>query len=144
MAEVWQPSAEEVRSHIPQRVGKPFDATTIPTIVQVDQIIMDIATDITTFVGEAIPAANDNLAKLAAIYGAAADIERAFYPEQADPEGSTYDELRQEYHHLRDRLAQIVGDTSAAGTDTGAPRHSFPKPSTDTAEEFTPLSALRF
>lgn len=153
MAEAWEPSPEEVHAVIPQRAkSRPFSADTAPTVDQVELLIANTVTDIKTYVGvdEPIPVEHHPLARLATVYGTAAEIERALFPEQARREGSTYEVLTELYIDYRDRLASVVGDLlGIAGDETsgpfGKPSGHFPVPQRGSGEEgFTPIGTMGF
>lgn len=84
----WLPQPEEVAALLPQRFfGEGPSEDTIPTVVQVTQLIGDRAVDVRNRCGR-IDSTGDNdiiaYAKQTVALGAAAYISQQFFPEQQD------------------------------------------------------------
>ena len=136
MAEVWAPSLTEVGARIPTKTRDQtepgndnptgtFNDRTVPTGSEVAPIVEGAVAQVRTAVAS-IPAALYDLAKDAAAWRAAADIELAWPERDAD--------ITQLYNALDARaglaLQRLIDACDAAGTgaDGGSPAWSFPDP----------------
>ena len=134
-SEGWRPTLVDVAGHIPTRtrdLSNPgndvllntFTATTTPTPAQAQPVI-DAAVSTVKSMVAAIPPAIEALARDAAAWRAAADIELAYPQRDAD--------IRV-YQQLNDRadraLKTLVAASDAAGTSTEAtlPQWAMPAP----------------
>lgn len=147
MPEAYGPTPEDVHALIPQiAAGRSFSESTVPTVTQVVSIIKSITDDVESFVGDAIPDEHHDLARITIAHGAAAEIQRALFPESTGAENSMFQSLRQDYRDYRDRLASVVGD-AVPSDEAGAagPRGAFPTPvSGIPTETFEPLGQRGF
>lgn len=119
MAQPYAPTAAEVKGVIPQRIdGRAFSADTIPTVAEVDMIIADVADEVAALSDEAIPVTFHPLARYAVKVGAAAAVERTFWPEQPEQSDlSTYERLERKFEALKSQLqGQISGGESELGS----------------------------
>jgi hypothetical protein len=108
------PTPEQVHALIPTRPV--FTATTRPTTAEVETIIANKAAevDIETSDTATLPADLIAYARSAITFGAAADIEQGYYPEQQFGEGSQARSLSATYLRMLDRLKAQV-DASGSG-----------------------------
>lgn len=131
MALTWAPEPEDVHSHIPQRIeGRPFSSETVPTDEQVQEIIDDISNTIYVSIGSIDPGtpALRAHAQFVAELGSAANVERAFWPEQNRGDGSQYQILYDRYLAELAKLIELLGEASGvAGID---PTSNTPYPGT--------------
>lgn len=108
--ETIRPTPAEVKALIPARLeGAAFANDTIPTLAQVEKIIDDIVEEVIGAVEVAIPETFLSLARFAVKMGAAAEIERSFWPEQHDlADTATYERLRTRYRELLEQLKAAI------------------------------------
>lgn len=135
MVEAWAPSLTEVGSRCPTKtrdqteVGGDvllgtFNDKTVPTDTMAEPLVTGAVAVVADAVGM-IGAALYDLAKDAAAWRAAADIELA-YP-QRDGDIKVYEQLNQRATLALDRLI-AAADDSGSGTDATLPQYAFPTP----------------
>lgn len=133
--EPWAPTLEEVAGHIPTRTRDgavpgsdaytgTFSATTTPTEDQAQRITDAAVAAVAGAVG-AVSARLEPLARDAAGWRAAADIELA-YP-QRDADVTVYDQLDARAKDALARLLTVAGD-EGGGPDALSPVWCFPDP----------------
>lgn len=100
-----------------------FTADTRPSDVQCQEAIDHAVTALQEKVG-VIGADCADVAQLAATYGAAAEIELSYFPEQSRTDRSPYTYLLNRYEQLLDGVqACLLGNLPSSGqTDGGSPR----------------------
>lgn len=121
MAFDWEPTPAEVKALIASRNdGRPFSDTTIPTHHEVTQTIGDICVEIEAKLQRVeVPENLAGLAKRAAKLGAAAEIERAYFPEQHDfSDTATYARLFARYREVLEELRDAVLGLGAGSRST--------------------------
>ena len=92
-----------------------FSAETRPTDVQAQEAIAHAVTAVHEKVGRIDPDCQD-VARLCAAYGAAAEIELSYFPEQARTERSPYNNLNARYKELLTGVEQcVLGNLPSAG-----------------------------
>lgn len=135
MVEAWAPSLTEVGSRCPTKTRDQteagddtllgtFNDRTVPTGDMAQPLVNGAVAVVAEAVG-AIGAALYDLAKDAAAWRAAADIELA-YP-QRDGDIKIYEQLDRRAKLALDRLIAAADDTGA-GTDATLPQWSMPDP----------------
>ena len=136
MTEAWAPSLTEVGSRCPTKTrdqtAQPgtdgllgtFNDKTVPTDVMAQPLVTGAIAVVADAVGT-IGAALYDLAKDAAAWRAAADIELA-YP-QRDGDIKIYEQLDRRAKLALDRLI-AAADDSGSGTDATLPQWAFPTP----------------
>ena len=131
----WAPSLEEIAGHIPTRTRDAtnpgsdaftgtFSATTTPTEDQAQRITTAAVATVTGAVGT-ITTALEPLARDAAGWRAAADIELAFL--QRDGDTDIYDKLNERATLALSRLLEVAGE-QGGGPDALLPVWCFPEP----------------
>lgn len=133
--EPWAPSLEEVAGHIPTRTRDgatpgsdaythTFSATTTPPEDEAQRITDRATSTVKAAVG-VVATALEPLAKDAAAWRAAADIELA-YP-QRDADVTVYEQLNT---RAKDALAQLLksAEDTGGGPDASLPVWCFPPP----------------
>lgn len=135
MAETWAPSLEEVAGHIPTRTrdnARPgsdaltgtFSTGTTPTQEQAQRITTAAVATVKAAVGS-VTAVLEPLARDAAGWRAAADIELA-YP-QRDADTSVYTQLDERAKLALARLIEVAGE-QGGGSEATLPVWAFPDP----------------
>lgn len=107
----YEPTPDEVKSLMPQRLeGQPFAEDSVPSHAQVVEIISDVAGEVAATLSFTIPEAHYGLARYCVKVGAAAEIERSFFPEQhAEADTATYARYVRRYRELLDALGNVAG-----------------------------------
>jgi hypothetical protein len=137
MAELWAPALSDVGARVPTKtrpvdaVGDvaplgTFDETTMPTAEMVQPILDNAITSIARSISAAIPANVLDLAKDAAAWRAAADVELA-WPERNADITQVYDRLDARAKLALERLIEACDD-AGAGTDATLPVWEMPAP----------------
>lgn len=137
----WRPTVAEVASVIPHRTGDidgeaqgTFTATTVPTAVQVESVIRQIQSEVATRIGD-MPTpltvaptggtVGESPAGRVVAVGAAAEIERAFYPDEQLGPNSPASLLAARYNELLTALIAAAADLAEddeLGTAEASPR----------------------
>lgn len=135
MAESWAPTLEEVAGHIPTRTrdaSQPgsdafrntFTTSTTPTETQAQRITDAAVATVAGTVGVVTPAL-EPLARDAAGWRAAADIELAYPQREADV--TVYQQLDERAKDALTRLLTVAED-DGGGPDASLPAWEFPCP----------------
>lgn len=135
MAEPWAPTLEEVAGHIPTRTRDnahpgsdaftgTFSDSTTPTETQAQRITDAAVATVAAAVSHVTPAL-EPLARDAAGWRAAADIELA-YP-QRDADVSVYQQLDARAKDALTRLLEVA-EEQGGGPDATLPYWEFPEP----------------
>lgn len=121
MSRVWEPAPDDVKAQLPVRIGRPFDDTTKPSLVEVLNLISQVAVEIELEVG-VIPSPLYEEAGRVAVLGTAYYIEATLIPEQQMATGSGADRFWALYQRglasLRLRLAEY-SESQGTGGDIG-------------------------
>ncbi len=126
----WKPAVEEVAALLRARTKDDrgeelgtFTETTRPTQVQVEFYI-NIATGLmVACTGDWLPESLWQFSRYVIATRAAMDIERAYWPEQQDPEDGVYNRLKLEYDKMSASLCELAGPyrpDDAPGSDGAA------------------------
>lgn len=113
----YLPTPANVKALIPMRnEGRPFSAQSIPTEAQVGETIANVASEVQSAIGldVALDASLHDLARYTTALGAAAEVERSFWPEQHEATDSTYIRLKRRYDELKAVLVETVTGGSGA------------------------------
>lgn len=135
MAEIWAPTLVEVAGCIPTRTAdvtnpgsdeylNTFTDNTRPTGVQAQVIIDHAVSDVKAAVTSVTPAL-ESVAKNAAMWRAAADIELAYPDRNADID--TYRALDERARYEWDRFLEAAGNQGSS-TNSGTPLWAMPVP----------------
>lgn len=141
--EPWAPSLEEVAGHIPTRTRDAatpgsdaftgtFSSTTTPTESQAQRITDAAVATVAGAVGT-ITTKLEPLARDAAGWRAAADIELAYPQREADV--TVYEQLNDRAKDALARLLEVAGE-QGGGPDALLPVWCFPEPCDDLYGEF--------
>ena len=153
----WAPTPDDVHQLIPQRtLGIPFSDATQPTDVEVLGLITNIVDEMEVLLhlsDVVLTTDQAELAQATAEYGSAAEVERAFWPEQNTGDGSQYQLLHDRYQALLAQLKEtlIGGDLPGVDPVTGTPYPGslWAGPNVDTTrlnegQDLVPLSERGF
>lgn len=129
----WTPAAGDVHEVIPRRHPGGFTVGTTPTVTEVESVATGIVSELEALLGGVlVPDEHADFANLVASVGAAAEVERSFFPDAAGVPGSVYEHLADRYEDLRASLLAIVAGIATPGEDgatvSHAPRGVFPEP----------------
>jgi hypothetical protein len=108
------PTPEQVHALIPTRPA--FTTTTRPTRAEVETIIANKAAEVDIETSDTATLPDDLIAyaRAAITFGAAADIEQGYYPEQQFGEGGHARTLSATYLRMLDRLKGLL-DAAGSG-----------------------------